>query len=589
MDDDIVPPSSPPHASTAYIPSSPFLAPQYEALSPKSSSPPPLFSSDDSRESVDITNYESPRIYKNKRKGAWWDLGESTPHTTPEPKKTKMSRNFDSGVYMMSDATDSSESLMPQHKSPFGLDATCDSSTIWHEETSICIQPQPSQQEKEFNTIIADGLENNREVYDFSEMNLQDSDIRHIGNLASVIKAAPDPGDELPVEGQYRSMMPELYVSLRSNHLCRLTPSLFHLQNLTTLILTDNNIEELPAQIGQLRNLKELNMSRNNIRWLPFDILPILSNIVKGDSGVPWLKPKPIQFHPLTSLGLSDSRPDRFDVGHITDIEKFDRDFPCRLKRLCRENGTRNRSDRDNRIWKLRVHELQLYDYKIRAHSEEAVCVRDGAFPHHPQMFHYKQEVYRRHVYLARTPVSYFDQAGVLCKNSPIPPASDEDVYHVMTELDDGVHGIPSTWFAPPRFHCPRSLVELSLDTALRQKEQESLSIDDLRSYIEPIPHQAKMILDRAEANALGGYRDFKQCHTCKKDYIVPRAEWIEWWSGLWGEKAIPLKVQVCSWGCVPVGMRTRPEKEFNWESAAICPAWCECHTRYAESGYEEW
>jgi hypothetical protein len=57
MDEDPLPSVS--HATGASIPNSPFLDPRFHAL--KSSSPPPLFSENDSLDTADVTNYESPR------------------------------------------------------------------------------------------------------------------------------------------------------------------------------------------------------------------------------------------------------------------------------------------------------------------------------------------------------------------------------------------------------------------------------------------------------------------------------------------------------------------------------------------------
>ena len=47
-----------------------------------------------------------------------------------------------------------------------------------------------------------------------------------------------------------------------------------------------------------------------------------------------------------------------------------------------------------------------------------------------------------------------------------------------------------------------------------------------------------------------------QQCTSCKSDFIVPRAEWIEWWllpadRVRYNEAAIPFLRRVCSWGCI--------------------------------------
>ncbi|KAH7077383.1 hypothetical protein FB567DRAFT_451499 [Paraphoma chrysanthemicola] len=540
MERDAVPPSSPPRATTADRSTSPFFEPTYNAYSPKSSSPPPLFSSDDSCESVDVANYESPRIFKNKRKGAWWDNGDSS-QKSPAIKKAKMTRNYDSGVYMLSDASDSFDSLPSHHQAPFGCDGTTDSTP---EEEPLPQQDRMSQEERNFCEALEYGLDRNAEVYDFNSLYLSDADIRRIGELSSVIKSAPDPGNELPAEGQYRSMVPKIRVDLSNNRLSRLTPSLFDVQNLTTLTLTGNNIEELPSQISRLRNLRELHISRNNIKWLPYEFIDLHRPMghsgvrILGDSGVPWLMPTMAQ--DLTSItdplvrqlgcNLSQSITERSDeVDLLTTPE---------MQALHAALDTS--PNRDQLVWRMRSMELQaIFENMQRA---------TGMEPH--------EREFEEPDYFARTPVSYFDEMGKLIRDSPPLPTSNQDNFAVITETLRGAHGVPSTWFTPPEFKAVKSLSTIALHVALRH-----LSAADVRDHIDPPPPVADAVLKQAEHNDGGGYGVFKKCHVCRKEYVVARAQWIEWW---WPKmRVLPFKVQVCSWACVPDGMRYRPEKEL--------------------------
>jgi hypothetical protein len=103
------------------------------------------------------------------------------------------------------------------------------------------------------------------------------------------------------------------------------------------------------------------------------------------------------------------------------------------------------------------------------------------------------------------------------------------------------------------------SLVTASLYRGLR-----STNIGTIRAFLDsdflPV---VEAILSQAEENAADGYGLFRRCHTCHKEYIVARAEWIEFWSR--GGEFVPLKASVCSWGCVPVSMVQRPQKELAW------------------------
>jgi Leucine-rich repeat (LRR) protein len=549
MASDAVPPSSPPPHATSditYTSSSPFFESRYNAHSLKSSSPPPLFSSDDSRESADLGNYESPRIFKNKRKGAWWN--NESAHSPLKFKKAKMTRNYDSGVYMMSDGTDSSESL-PPHKAPFGLDGTSDEPP---EEDPLL--PEMGAAENLFCTKLYAGLDKNSQTYDFGGCYFLDSDIRRIGELKSVIKSVPDPGVQLPAEGQYRSMVPELYVNLSDNHLRFLTPSLFNVQNLTTLNLVNNDIEELPPDIGRLHNLRELNISRNPIQWLPYELLELFKkgNLeILGDSGVPWLMPNVEQLRGRSSIFAGATN-------LVIDAEEEYKDIEAR-------------PDRKHFVWQMRLSELMVIHpedsidtSRRNSYGEESIGFSwsdwvSGQLHNHKFPSHYPSR------YVARTPVTYFNQEGALIKGSPKSSSSADVDFAVITETTRGAHGVPASWFTPPHMKPTKSLSTLALECALAHKDQDGLTVADLRGYLgDPAPPVAKALLEQAERNNSGGYGEFRSCHVCKKQYVMARAEWIEWWRTQ-TQVVLPFKIQACSWGCVPEALLQRPEKELDW------------------------
>lgn len=557
MENEAVPPSSPPHATTADTPDSPFFDSDDHDYNAKSSSPPPVFSSDDSRESADISNYESPRILKNKRKGGWWDNSEpaSSPLVVKKAKMTRnFDRNFDSGIHMMSDASDGSEILPVQHKSPFGLDGSYSPVPVADDVPSTSLQSGPmNEQEHSFCSMLYAGLDHNSENYDFSFCNLQDEDIQRIGALASVIKNIPDPGDELPAEGQYRSLVPELYVNLRDNNLHYLTPSLFDVTTITSLVLTDNPIEELPAQISQLLNLKELNVSNTKLRWLPFELLRFFGRDgmldIVGDSGVAWLEPKALQqscsAH-MERMQLSSEEVEEFQSNPASY-------YSFLLKRLYDFLGTA--PDRGNFLWYMRKQEVSVKAQQMQAWDVELV------FPHHPRIGNSGSK------YLARTPVSYFDAVGAVLKGSPVTPSSNTEEFDIITETDRGAHGVPISLFSPPdvKHKHINPLATMAFHTALRHRHDEDLSIQGLRKRIgEPVPPAAEVLLTQAERNDGAGFGQFRQCHVCSRDYVIARADWIEWWVPR-NYKALPFKIRVCSWACVPEGMRTKPAQELNW------------------------
>lgn len=482
-------------------------------------------------------NYESPRIFKNKRKGAWYETDNvDSAQNTPEPKKTKMSRNYDSGIYMMSDNSDGSVDPLPEHKSPFPFAAE-----VAYEE-----QPEPmSMTEAAFYSALRVGLDRNCQNYDFQGLDLDDSDIKQIGDLNSVIKILPDSGNGLPAEGQYRSMVPELYINLSQNSLVRLTPSLFHLQHLTTLVLRDNQIEEIPPHISRLRNLQELDLSLNMLQYLPFEILEMLAPLGKLEH--------------LQTLGnpmlerVSQRRYRALDERIV--FTSSTKDMYPKLQ---------SHRDREALVWHIRYiesmnHHLDAVEAKYTLGPKS---VDERVFAHHPTIPGDRVTDQASSRYMGRTLPSFFDQTGQLLKGSPPQPLSSEDDFPVVVVTNEGTYGVPSTpLFEPPSSSRVSSLLTMSVKTALA-----SIDVEETRERIgEPVPFDAAAILAQATYNdADAGFGYFRQCHVCKKDYIVARAEWIEFWSTSF-TVFYPFKIRVCSWGCVPSEMNKRPSRELKW------------------------
>ncbi|KAJ4380357.1 hypothetical protein N0V86_004668 [Didymella sp. IMI 355093] len=486
-------------------------------------------------QTLDITNYESPRIFKNKRKGAWYetDRGEST-QASPEPKKLRIARKYDSGVYMMSDNSDVAVDPLPAHKSPFPFP-----DEDIEEDEPEAIRATGAT----FYSMLSARVDRNAQDYDFSGLGLKDDDIKQIGDLNSVIKDLPDPGNDLPAEGQYRSMEPALYVNFSQNSLRRMTPSLFSLQYLTSLTLRGNNIEELPPQIRQLSNLRELDVSLNKLQYLPFELLEMLAPHGKLER--------------LTTLGnpllerVSHNRYRKLDE-RVTFTSSAQSIYP-RLQSC---------PDPEALVWHIRYIEsmanfLAAVELKYTTGGR---ATDERKFPYHPATRVIADQAASR--YIGRSLVSYLDQTGQLIKGSPAQPSPNTNDYPVIVETDEGAYGVPSfPIFAPPAASCIPSLLTMSVTTALR-----NITVQETRDRLgDPVPFDADAIFARAKYNnADAGFGYFHQCHVCKKDYIVARAEWIEFWSTSF-TVFYPFKVKVCSWGCVPPSMTRKPKKELVW------------------------
>lgn len=98
------------------------------------------------------------------------------------------------------------------------------------------------------------------------------------------------------------------------------------------------------------------------------------------------------------------------------------------------------------------------------------------------------------------------------------------------------------------------SLFELALRSA-------QLSYD-LRDVSSALPTDTPPTVARAlEQAAQGVEYGNERCSTCLKSFVVPRAEWLEYWFhgheyyDLSEEKILPFKRKACSWNCAQVTM----------------------------------
>jgi hypothetical protein len=224
------------HLGSLAIPSSPPLPAFDDQLSPTSSEPP-IFSSDDPRESEDVLNYTTPRL-KRKRTGPWW---------IPDPKEE--------GDPMRAATDPKIPWLLSKRKSRKSrYDIVTDYTYLT------------------FYSKLQSDVDRGLEIFDYSHSDLMDIDLRHIGRLNQLIAHIPDPGEDAPADGQFRSMVPCIRLFLADNKFIHLHPQLFNVEHITYLSLKSNDIEELPPQIAQLRNLKRLDLSLNKLGWLPYEL-----------------------------------------------------------------------------------------------------------------------------------------------------------------------------------------------------------------------------------------------------------------------------------------------------------------------------
>ena len=75
-----------------------------------------------------------------------------------------------------------------------------------------------------------------------------------------------------------QKLIPGLCLYLANNMLETVPSEVYHLENLEVLSLRSNALTEVLPSLGRLTNLRELNLSSNQLRWLPWEILSLRQN-----------------------------------------------------------------------------------------------------------------------------------------------------------------------------------------------------------------------------------------------------------------------------------------------------------------------
>lgn len=228
------------------------------------SSDPAVFSSDDD---PGLDNYVEGR-HKRRYVGSWFQQqlespdSASTDDVTLAPIQTKryLKRDFDSGVFLGSDATDG-EDLME------GLDLPA---LPRLPQLGTRAVPQLSQAEVNARRKIQECLDSGNETVDLMSMGLEvlsDDTVNRLSQIACIPIVARDVA--------FVQREPELKLFLASNSLTRLPGSLFDINHLTVLSLRGNQFTELPSAISKLSNLRQLNISQNRFKYLPAEFLDL--------------------------------------------------------------------------------------------------------------------------------------------------------------------------------------------------------------------------------------------------------------------------------------------------------------------------
>ncbi|VUC21381.1 unnamed protein product [Clonostachys rosea] len=226
------------------------------------SSDPAIFSSDDDPA---LDNYVEGR-QKKKYIGSWYKhdpasssdstFGEPTVALGPKPKRT-FRRDFDSGVFLGSDGTDSE-----------GVPEVLDNPA--KPRLPQVVIPKISPAEQKLRDKIERCLETGDEAIDFWQMDLTELSNDTIA-LLSQFTHIP----KITKDVAFEQKEPELKLYLAQNRLMRLPGALFDVTYLTTLSLRNNKLTDVPPAIGKMSNLQQLNLSQNRIRNFPVELLDL--------------------------------------------------------------------------------------------------------------------------------------------------------------------------------------------------------------------------------------------------------------------------------------------------------------------------
>ncbi|KAK5991178.1 hypothetical protein PT974_09456 [Cladobotryum mycophilum] len=226
------------------------------------SSDPAIFSSDDD---PGLDNYVEGRR-KKRYVGSWFQqhptssdstFAEAPSQALPKPKRT-LRRQFDSGVYLGSDATDCDEGIEPPEV-PVNSKLP---------QLGKRAAPKISQAELVAQRKIQDCLDQGAESVDLWSLGLEEISNDTVSRLAQ-LTCIPIVTKDVAFEQRD----PELRLFLAKNSLRRLPGALFDLTHLTVLTLRGNQLTELPPAICKLSNLKQLNLSQNRLHSLPAEFL----------------------------------------------------------------------------------------------------------------------------------------------------------------------------------------------------------------------------------------------------------------------------------------------------------------------------
>jgi hypothetical protein len=136
-----------------------------------------------------------------------------------------------------------------------------------------------------------------RLTYSRSDMRLGRIDNETLKPLHQLIRLPVPINDAQKItDDHFAPLTPSIKLFLSKNDLQQLPSELWNLGNLAVLSLRSNFLTEISPSIGRLRNLHELNVAGNQLPYLPFELLALIENklVQLSLSPNPFVQPLPL-------------------------------------------------------------------------------------------------------------------------------------------------------------------------------------------------------------------------------------------------------------------------------------------------------
>jgi Leucine-rich repeat (LRR) protein len=432
--------------------------------------------------------------------------------------------------------------------------------------------------------------------------------------MGSGVSEVADSGDHEPFDSPYSldsdedlDVLHKSYMlNLNNNALLDLPPSLWSYIGIQDLSISNNNLSQLPANIYELRSLASLNVNGNRLRWLPGELIDLifasetevlkifaqrnpllqpfsyvgLRSIITGDKGGQGIGSHGVPLIPNNVVDVKARMSRIKEIMPGKDLTKSSRDL-LRLQQrwLCRmyehylalpEMIWLGPSRQDRRKW--------------TEHDEQAILAKwyglraRYSFPLETAFCNMYQVAYKtlchQTIRMAATPVCYLDISGRPINAKVMLPS---EIPMDQTVLSAQLLAVPMTVFKdfsgqsledrvphPQSQSCPvtqkprvHSLFSRSLASAS--------TVPELHQLPSLLPEDTSDSVRRGLDHALQARREGgRTCYACKRVYVVPRAEWLEYHvlSNTFEDERyvdagfedlfVPFLRRVCSWGCVP-------------------------------------